>query len=73
MRAWLITFAAIVVVGAAPPKPPTPNDIVASAPPSAWKTINPDNLLVIDLKSGGATASTSALLRTPPRRAGSWR
>ena len=31
----------------------TPNDIVASAPPAAWRTISPDDLLVIDLKDGG--------------------
>ena len=53
MRALLMIFGAVVLAGAAPPKPPTPNDIVASAPATAWKAINPDNLLVIDLKSGG--------------------
>jgi peptidylprolyl isomerase len=53
MRAGLVTLSAIILVGAAPPKPPTPNDIVAAAPATVWKTVNPDNLLVIDLKSGG--------------------
>lgn len=52
MRAWLISVAAVVLAGAAPPKRPTPNDIVAAAPASAWKAINPDNLLVMDLTSG---------------------
>src|SRR3954471_6756611 len=46
--------AAHLVAGAAPPsKLPTPNDIVAAAPASAWKTIRADELLVIDLKNGG--------------------
>jgi peptidylprolyl isomerase len=52
MRAWLISVAAVILIGAAPPKPPTPNDIVAAAPAGAWKAVNPDNLLVLDLKSG---------------------
>jgi peptidylprolyl isomerase len=46
--------AAHLAAGAAPPsKLPTPNDIVAGSPHSSWKTIPPDDLLVIDLKSGG--------------------
>ena len=45
--------AATLLVGAAPPKLLTPNDIVAAAPPAAWRTISPDDLLVIDLKNGG--------------------
>jgi peptidylprolyl isomerase len=53
MRSLLLIAAAALLIGAAPAKKLTPNDIVASAPASAWKTIDPDNLLVIDLKSGG--------------------
>jgi peptidylprolyl isomerase len=34
-------------------KLPTPNDIVAQAPASAWKTIAADDLMVIDLRNGG--------------------
>jgi peptidylprolyl isomerase len=46
--------AAHLAAGAAPPsKLPTPNDIVAAAPSSAWKTIPADNLMVIDLANGG--------------------
>ena len=46
--------AATLLVGAAPAKKPlTPNDIVAGSPASAWRTIDPDNLLVMDLASGG--------------------
>jgi peptidylprolyl isomerase len=40
--------------GATPPaKPTTPSEVVAAAPASAWRTIDPDDLLVIDLKNGG--------------------
>lgn len=49
----ILVAASLLLVAAAPPKPPTPNDIVAASPTAAWKTINPDNILVIDLKSGG--------------------
>ena len=54
MRSLLILATAALLAGAAPPKKPlTPNDIVAAAPASAWRTIDPDNLLVMDLASGG--------------------
>ena len=52
MRALLISVAAVASLGAAPPKPPTPNDIVAASPAAAWKAINPDNMLVLELRSG---------------------
>ena len=38
---------------AKPAKPTTPSEVVASAPASAWRTISPDHLLVIELKNGG--------------------
>ena len=54
MRSLLLLSAAALLAGAAPPKKLlTPNDIVAGAPASAWKTIDPDNLLVMDLATGG--------------------
>ncbi|HVI04859.1 MAG TPA: peptidylprolyl isomerase [Sphingomicrobium sp.] len=54
MRTVLAASMAALLIGAAPPgKLPTPNDIVASAPASAWQTISPDDLLVIDLAGGG--------------------
>src|SRR3982750_2313448 len=54
MRSWLLMSAAALLVGAAPPKKLlTPNDIVAQSPGSAWKTIPADDLLVMDLASGG--------------------
>lgn len=54
MRSLLLVTAAALLVGAAPAKKlPTPNDIVAAAPASAWKTIPADDLLVMDLARGG--------------------
>jgi peptidylprolyl isomerase len=46
--------AAHMAAGTAPPsKLPTPNDIVASSPASAWQGIPADDLMVIDLANGG--------------------
>jgi peptidylprolyl isomerase len=53
MRSFMLITAAAFLVAAAPTKKLTPNDIVARAPASAWKAIDPDDLMVIDLKSGG--------------------
>ena len=54
MRSLLLVAAAALLVGAAPAKKlQTPNDIVAAAPASAWKTIAADDLLVMDLANGG--------------------
>ena len=54
MRSMLLVAAAASLIGAAPGKNlPTPNDIVAKAPASAWKTIPSEDLLVMDLVNGG--------------------
>jgi peptidylprolyl isomerase len=54
MRSILLAAAAAMLIGGAPPKKlPTPNDIVAAAPASAWKTIPADDLMVLDLTNGG--------------------
>ena len=51
---FMAQAAAHLAAGATPPsKLPTPNDIVASAPASAWKAIPADDLLVLDLAGGG--------------------
>lgn len=50
MRTLALISAALALTAAA--KPLTPPDIVASAPPAAWRLIPPDELLVMDLKSG---------------------
>jgi len=54
MRSLLLLTAAALLIGAAPEKKLlTPTDIVTAAPAAAWKTIAADDLLVLDLKSGG--------------------
>jgi peptidylprolyl isomerase len=54
MRSLLFLAAAALLVGAAPAnKPLTPNDIVANSPSTAWRTIDPDDLMVMDLAGGG--------------------
>ncbi|MFL6754659.1 MAG: peptidylprolyl isomerase [Sphingomicrobium sp.] len=54
MRSLLLVTAAALLVGAAPArKLLTPNDIVSSAPASAWKTIPAEDLMVLDLANGG--------------------
>jgi peptidylprolyl isomerase len=54
MRSILLVTAALLIAAAPPAaKLLTPNDIVAQAPASAWKTIPADDLLVIDLANGG--------------------
>ncbi len=54
MRSLLLITAAALLVGAAPAKKlPTPTDIVNGAPAGAWRTIAADDLLVMELKSGG--------------------
>src|SRR5438445_8675932 len=54
MRKILLAATALLTAAApVPSKLPTPNDIVAAAPASAWKTLPADDLLVIDLANGG--------------------
>ena len=49
----LVPVLALAAAAPPPEKPKTPTEIVSSAPAGAWKTIPPDDLLVMDLKSGG--------------------
>ena len=54
MRKIMFATAAALLIGAAPAKKlATPNDIVAAAPASAWKTIPADELMIVDLANGG--------------------
>jgi len=53
MRALMLVGIAIAVAGAAPLKKITPTEIIAAAPAGAWKAIPADQLLVLDLASGG--------------------
>ncbi len=52
MRTILLTVAALLA-GAAPALAVTPTEIVAKAPATAWTAIDPNDLLVMDLKDGG--------------------
>jgi peptidylprolyl isomerase len=50
----ILVFAALAQASAAQPaKPKTPTEIVTEAPASAWRTISPEDLLLVELKSGG--------------------
>lgn len=53
MRALLVLAGAVFVIAASPAKRVTPTEIVAAAPPAAWRAIPADDLLVMDLKDGG--------------------
>jgi peptidylprolyl isomerase len=53
MKAALLLPLMALTAAAPPKKLPTPGDIVAAAPASAWRTIAPDNLMVMDLANGG--------------------
>jgi peptidylprolyl isomerase len=47
----------LALVAAAPPAAvKSPGEIVAAAPASAWRAVNPDNLLLMDLANGGHVA-----------------
>jgi peptidylprolyl isomerase len=66
MKPTFLLVIAALLVGAAPPKKLlTPNDIVTSAPTSAWKTIPADDLLVMDLANGGRIVIQLAPLFSP--------
>jgi peptidylprolyl isomerase len=49
----LIAIVSLAALAAAAPAPKTPTEIVAAAPAGAWKTISADDLLVMQLDSGG--------------------
>ena len=53
MRPLLLVPVLALLAAAPPAKPTTPSEIVSSAPVSAWKTIPPEDLLVMELKGGG--------------------
>ena len=53
MRSLLIVPVLALLAAAPPARPTTPSEVVAAAPAGAWRTIDPDELLVIELKTGG--------------------
>ena len=52
MRSLLLVSAALLIAAAPPAKPKAPSEIVSEAPASAWRDVDPDNLLVMDLRNG---------------------
>jgi peptidylprolyl isomerase len=52
MRSMLMVSAALLIAAAPPAKPKTPSEIVSEAPAGAWRDVDPDNLLVMDLRNG---------------------
>ena len=57
---------AIALIAAAPaPEAKTPSEIVASAPSNAWRDIPADDLLLVQLRSGGNVAIQLAPLFAP--------
>jgi peptidylprolyl isomerase len=53
MRSMLVLPLLALAAAAPPAQPTTPSEVVAAAPPAAWRTIPADELLVIELKAGG--------------------
>ena len=54
MRSYYLPCLALLAIGAGPPpKTTTPTEVVANSPASAWRAIDPDDLMVMDLKNGG--------------------
>lgn len=65
MRTPLLAAAAALLPAAAPPPAWTPapvagatepSEVIKAAPASAWRTIDPQNLLIMELKDGGRIA-----------------
>ncbi|WBO22286.1 peptidylprolyl isomerase [Sphingomonas abietis] len=55
MHRYLLTplLASVLLAAASPPATPaSPAEIVARAPAAAWRAVDPDNLLVMDLANG---------------------
>lgn len=56
IRVRPLLAAAILSLGAAPPAARAPSEIVAGAPASAWRAVDPDDLLVMELADGARIA-----------------
>ncbi len=51
-RLPILSAALLPLLGGAAPPVPTPNQIIAAAPSSAWQAVPPENLLVMTLGTG---------------------
>ncbi|WP_454885359.1 peptidylprolyl isomerase [Sphingomonas oryzagri] len=56
MRRTLTIPLLALLAAAPPPAIRSPGEIVAAAPASAWRAVDPDNLLLMDLANGGHVA-----------------
>jgi peptidylprolyl isomerase len=52
MRTLIAASTALLIAAAPPAQPKTPSEIVAEAPTAAWRDIDPDDLLVMELRNG---------------------
>jgi peptidylprolyl isomerase len=52
----LLPFLAVLLAAAPPPAVRSPGEIVAAAPARAWRAVDPDNLLLMDLANGSHVA-----------------
>ena len=65
MRSLLLASTVLLLAAAPPAKPKTPSDIVAAAPANAWKDVDPDDLMVIELRNGAQVIIQLAPLFAP--------
>jgi peptidylprolyl isomerase len=65
MRALFPIAMIALAAGAQAAPPKTPTEIVAAAPASAWKTISPDDLLVVQMRDGRRVVIQLAPLFAP--------
>ncbi|MBA2933877.1 peptidylprolyl isomerase [Sphingomonas sp. CGMCC 1.13654] len=56
MRRYALLPLFALLAAAAPPVAKSPGEIVAAAPASAWRAVDPDNLLLMDLGNDGHVA-----------------
>ncbi|MDH7639730.1 peptidylprolyl isomerase [Sphingomonas oryzagri] len=56
MRRTALIPLLVLLAAAPPPAIQSPGEIVAAAPASAWRAVDPDNLVLMDLANGGHVA-----------------
>ena len=62
----VVRAAAVPAPVAAPAEPPTPASVIAAAPPSAWRPIDPADLLVMDLAPDAAGKPRRVVIQLIP-------
>lgn len=56
MRRYALPALVALLAAAPPPAAKSPGEIVAAAPASAWRAVEPDDLMLMDLANGGHVA-----------------